>query len=324
VHSNLSRRQLLQLSLAAASIHSGYSWAQADKPFRVVCITPPGAILDSTSRLVAQGLKNLTGRPAVVENRTGAGGNIATDIVAKSPADGSTLLVTSNNHTTNAALYKSLPYDAEKDLIPVAHVADFAMVLVASPATGIKSISDLVQRSKSRPDGLLLATGGKGSPGHIAAEVFSQLSGAKLQHVPYKGASPAMTDTVSGQVELACGSLSSALPFIKSGQLKALAVSGQTRAKSAPEIPTFLEEGVKGYDYTGWIGVFAPRGVPASVIASLHSAITMGLDVPEVHKALESQGGVLMKQSTAQFEEMLRVDFERNRKLVQALNLKLD
>ena len=320
----ISRRRVLQWSLIAAGAPVEFAFAQADKAIKVVCITPPGAILDSTSRLLAQGLRTKTGRATAVENKPGAGGNIATDFVAKSAPDGGTLLVTSNNHTTNAALYKSLPYDPEKDLVPIAQVAEFAMVLVASVKSGIKSLPDLVARSRGKQDSYSLATGGNGSPGHIAAEVFRQLSGARFQHIPYKGAAPAMTDAISGQVELACGSLSSALPFIKGGQLRPLAVSGHSRAPAAADIPTFAEEGVEDYDYTGWIGVMAPRGTSPAIAAALHDAINASMDTPEVRKSLESQGGALVTRTASQFAEMLRADFERNRKLVRALNLKLD
>jgi tripartite-type tricarboxylate transporter receptor subunit TctC len=321
----LNRRDLIRFAgAAAAAAPFGSVLAQADRPIKVVCITPPGAILDSTSRLIAQGLRARTGRTATVETRAGAGGNIATDFVAKSAADGSTILVTSNNHTTNAALYKSLPYDAEADLVPVAHVADYALVLVASPKSNIKTVSELVALAKAKPDAISVATGGNGSPGHIAAEIFKQLTGVRLQHVPYKGAAAAMTDALTGQVELAAGSLSSALPFIKSGQLRALAVTGQSRSASAPELPTFVEAGVKGYDYTGWIGVMAPRGTPASVVQSLHEAINTSMDSAEVRRAIEGMGGAVRQQTIAQFSEMLRIDFERNRKLIQALSLRVE
>ena len=319
-----SRRAVLQMAGAAALSVSTPLLRAQDQTVRLIVITPPGAIVDASSRKLAEGLRARLGRAVIVENRTGAGGNIASDFVAKAPPDGNTLLVTSNNHTTNAALYKKLPYDAERDLIPVAHTVDFALVLAANPSLRANSLAELIALAKRDAEALSFASGGNGSPGHIAMELLMAQSGLRLQHIPYKGASPAMTDATAGQVPLAAGSLSSALPFIKSGQLKAIGVSGKARSPSAPEIPTFIESGLKDYDYTGWIGLMAPRGTPDSTVRALHEHISAVIADPAYKLSVESMGGEVVQQSTAAFTQMLAVDFERNRKLVKSAGLHID
>ncbi|HSI59827.1 MAG TPA: tripartite tricarboxylate transporter substrate binding protein [Ideonella sp.] len=322
--SHKNRRHLLKLA-AASTLSAALTAVYADeKPLRLIVITPPGAIVDSSSRTLAEGLRVRLGRPVLVENRTGAGGNIASDFVAKSAPDGNTLLVTSNNHTTNAFLYKSLPYDAEKDLVPVAHTVDFALAVAAHPTVKVSTIAELIALAKSNPDGLSFGSGGNGSPGHIAMELLEAQAGIKLQHIPYKGAAAAMTDAVAGQTQFAAGSLSSALPFVKSGQLKVLAVSGRRRAASAPAIPTMIESGLGEYDYTGWIGIMAPRGTPAALVQSLHEQINAVTQTAEFRKSVELQGGEAIQQSITEFSAMLKTDFERNRALIRAAGIRLD
>jgi tripartite-type tricarboxylate transporter receptor subunit TctC len=318
----LSRRDALKLTGAVAALGLGTTQLRAqDQTVRLIVITPPGAIVDASSRKLAEGLRVRLGRPVIVENKTGAGGNIATDFVAKSAPDGTTLLVTSNNHTTNAALYKKLSYDAERDLIPVTHTVDFALVLAANPTLQASNLAELIALAKKKPESLSYGSGGNGSPGHIAMELLLAQTGLRLQHIPYKGASPAMTDAMAGQLPLAAGSLSSALPFIKSGQLKAIGVSGKRRSPSAPNIPTFIESGVKEYDYTGWIGLMAPRGTPANVVKSLHEHISAVIADPAYKQTIESMGGEVVQQPTIAFAQMLAQDFERNRALVKSAGL---
>jgi tripartite-type tricarboxylate transporter receptor subunit TctC len=302
------------VALAAGGLHAQSSPAQ--RTTRLIVITPPGGIVDSSARWIAERLAQRTGRPVVVENRTGAGGNIAAEVVAKAPADGSTLLYTSNNFTTNAYLYRKLSFDPRKDFEPVIQVGDFSMVLVAHPSVPAKSLNELVALSKAKPELLSYGSGGNGHPGHIATELVKSQSGAKFQHVPYKGAGQAMTDAIGGQVQLAIGSLGSALPFIKSGQVKPIAVTGRSRSPSAPDIPTMAEAGLKGYDYNGWIGILAPRGTPKATVEQLHVDIAAVLAMPEVKQKMDAQGGSVVEESTAKFKAMLDADFERNHQLI--------
>ncbi|WP_458098194.1 Bug family tripartite tricarboxylate transporter substrate binding protein [Roseomonas sp. WA12] len=313
---SLSRRAVLGLSGAVVTGVPRLAYSQAEKPVRLIVITPPGAITDTSARLIAEGLRLRLGRPVVVENRTGAGGNIATDYVAKSTPDGDTLLVTSNNHTTNPFLYRRLPYNAERDLVPVAHVVNFALVLAANPGLRAATIADLLRLTGSAPGTITYGTGGNGSPGHLAVELFRLKSGIKLQHVPYRGAAAAMTDAVTGQVQLAAGSLSSALSFIAEGKLIGLAVTDQARSASAPSLPTMVEAGVVGYDYTGWIGLMAPRGTPAAVIETLNAAVNAVTTTAAFRNSVESQGGEVVQASADGFLEMLRRDFVRDRDLI--------
>lgn len=324
MHIHLTRRYALRVlaaSVAAPAISR--SWAQSDKALKLIVITPPGAIVDSSSRTLADGLRARLNRPVIVENKTGAGGNLASDFVAKAEPDGNTLLVTSNNHTTNPYLYKTLPFDAEKDLVPVAHTVDFALVIAAHPSLKASSVSELVALAKAKPNSLSFASGGNGSPGHLAVELLMAQTGIRMEHIPYKGASPAMTDAVAGQVQLAGGSLSSALPFIKSGQLKGLGVSGRRRAASAPQIPTMIESGLKDYDYTGWIGIMAPKGVPLEVRQALNAHINAVVSSKEFQSSVEAQGGEVAPKSVAAFADMLKADFERNKQLVKSANITL-
>lgn len=309
-----TRRSILGLA-AMLSFASAAALAQAPRPLRLIVITPPGGIVDSSARWLAEQLTVRTGRPVIVENRAGAGGNIAAEVVAKAPADGSTLLYTSNNFTTNAYLYRKLAFDPRKDFEPVIHVADFSMVLVSHPSVPAKNLGDLVALSKAKPELLNYGSGGNGSPGHIAAELLKSQSGARLQHVPYKGAGQAMTDAIGGQVQLAFGSLGAALPFFKSGQVRPIAVTGRTRAAAAPDIPTMDEAGMKGYDYTGWIGIFAPRGTPKPMVEQLYTDIAAVLATSEIRQKVDAQGGTVVTETPAQFQTMLNADFERNHRL---------
>lgn len=312
--------RVLTATIAAPAI--GRAAAQADKPLKLIVITPPGAIVDASSRTLAEGLRARLNRPVLVENKTGAGGNLATDFVAKAEPDGNTLLVTSNNHTTNPYLYK-LPYDAEKDLVPVAHTVDFALVIAAHPSLQASTVAELVALAKAKPNSLSFASGGNGSPGHLAVELLMRQAGIRMEHIPYKGASPAMTDAVAGQVQLAGGSLSSALPFLKTGQLKGIGVSGRRRAAAAPQVPTLIESGLKDYDYTGWIGVMAPKGVPLEVRQALNAHINAVVGSKEFRASVDSQGGEVAPKSVAAFAEMLKADFERNRQLIRSANITL-
>jgi tripartite-type tricarboxylate transporter receptor subunit TctC len=318
----ITRRCLAALLLSGAATLAG---AQDNgRPIRLIVITPPGGIVDTSARLLAERWGAKTGRTVIVENRAGASGNIAAEFVARAPKDGSVLLYTSNSFTTNAYLYRRLSFDSRNDFVPVLQVAEFSLVIAANSATKIRTMAELISQSKAQPNSLNYGTGGNGQPGHVATELVKSQTHIEMQHVPYKGAGPAMADAMSGQIQLGVGSLGSALPFIKSGQLNGLAVTGKARAASAPQIPTLAEAGLAGYDYTGWIGIMAPKGTPAATLKAAQAQIAEVLAMPEVEQKIEAQGGLVVHESTEQFQRMLNRDFDRNEKLVREGAIKME
>ena len=289
---------------------------------RIIVITSPGASADFTARLIAEKLAPRIGKPVIVENKPGAGGNLATEFVARAAPDGDTLLLTANNHNINPALYAQTPYDPEKDLVPVVLVAQGPGVLVAHPGTPINSIKELIAYATANPNKLSYASGGIGNPGHIQGELLKFMGNVALVHVPYKGAAPAIADVVAGQVPLGFGSLVSAMPHIKAGKLKAIALTSQSRWPGMPDIPTIAEAGVPGYVYEVWLGIFASRGTPAKIVDKLNKEISEVLLLPEVREKIHAQGMETNGKSVRNFEAMLREDLVKSIKLVKEAGIK--
>jgi tripartite-type tricarboxylate transporter receptor subunit TctC len=206
----------------------------------------------------------------VIENRAGAGGNVGTDVVAKSPPDGYTLLMASGSITINPSLYARMPFDTQRDLLPISNVAGGPMLVVVADSSPLRSIKDLIAAAKARPGTLNFGSAGVGSQTHLAAENLADAAGIELQHVPYKGEAPAFTDAISGQVQLVVGNFAAAAALVGPGRLRALAVTGRQRSPQLPEVPTVAESGLAGFENTGWFGLFAPAGTPAPIVAKVH------------------------------------------------------
>jgi tripartite-type tricarboxylate transporter receptor subunit TctC len=273
-----SRRFALAVLVAAAATFSGAGSALAqsfpNKPIRLVVPFPPGGPTDIVARPLAQLLGDALKQPVVIENKGGAGGSIAADGVAKSAADGYTLIMaTVGTHAINAALYRKLPYDPIKDFTPIALVASAPVAVVVNPETQIGSVKDLIAQAKSNPGKVSFGSAGNGTPGHLTGEMFATAAGVKLQHVPYKGSAPAVIDLLGNQIPAMFDPVQSVLQHVKSGKLRALALSGKTRSTVLPDVPTLDEAGVKGFETTAWWAVFGPANMPADVAGTLKTEI---------------------------------------------------
>ena len=267
------------LKLAAAAVLSIASLSATAqgfpaKPIRLVVPFPPGGPTDIVARPLAQLLGDSLKQPVVIENKGGAGGSIAADSVAKSPPDGYTLIMaTVGTHAINAALYRKLPYDPVKDFTPIALVASAPVAVVVNPASGIGSVKELVAQAKANPGKVSFGTAGNGTPGHLTGEMFSTAAGVKLQHVPYKGSAPAITDLLGNQIPVMFDPVQSVLANVKAGKFRALAISSKQRSPVLPDVPTLDESGLGGFETTAWWAVFAPANLPADVAATLRTEI---------------------------------------------------
>ena len=263
-------------------------------PVRIVVPFPAGGTTDILARATAQKLTETLGQPFVVENRPGAAGNIGAEIVAKSPPDGYTMLMgTVGTHAINASLYEKMPYDHVKDFVPVVLVAGVPNVLVVHPSVPAKSVQELIAYAKANPGKLNFASSGSGTSIHLSGELFKTMTGVSMQHVPYKGSAPALADLTGGQVQLMFDNLPSALPLIKAGKLRALAVTSLARASALPDVPTVAESGLPGFEASSWFGLLAPAGTPKDVITKVNAEVAKWLATPEAKEKLAAQGAIV-------------------------------
>jgi tripartite-type tricarboxylate transporter receptor subunit TctC len=305
--------------LLAALLFSTLCGAQAypSRPIRVVVPLAAGGTGDTLGRIVAEGLGAALNAPVVVDNRPGAGGVIGTEVVARSAADGYTLLVTSSSHVLNSALRPGkLSYDPLKDFIAITQIADTHQVLLAHPSLGISTVRELIAAAKAKPGKLTYGSAGNGSATHLNAELLKSLAGIDILHVPYKGSTQARTDLLSGQVNLAIDGLLPTLPLVRGGKLKALAVTNGKRAAVAPEIPTMAEAGVPGYRSDTWYALLAPAGVPEAIVARIREAAVSSLAAPALRERLMQQGAEPAGGTSRQLMELMQEDLARWRKVV--------
>ena len=264
------------LGLVAMPFATPLAYAQSfpDKPLRLIVPFPAGGPTDIVARPLGQLLSDSLKQPVVIDNRGGAGGSIGADLVAKSPPDGYTLIMaTVGTHAINGSLYKKLPYDPVKDFTPIALVASAPVAVVVNPAQPYKSIGDLVSAANASPGKVSFGSAGSGTPGHLTGEMFAGSAGVKLQHVPYKGSAPAVTDLLGGQIPMMFDPLQSVIANVRAGKLRALAISSTKRSPLLPDVPTLAEAGLKGFESTAWWAVFAPAGLPADVTAKLKAEV---------------------------------------------------
>lgn len=294
------------------------------KPVRIVASFPPGTGVDIAARIVALKLTESLGQQFVVDNRSGAGGNIAAEVVAKSPPDGYTLLFTNNAHTINPNLFRSLPYDSVRDFEPISLAGSSAMIMVAHPSLPANSVKELVALAKSRPGQINIASAGSGSPSHLGGALFKYLAGVDIVHVPYKGAPPALTDLVSGQVDLYVSGLPPALAMMKLGRVKGVAVTTAARSPAAPAVPTFAESGLTGYELTLWYGLLAPKGVPSAITGRLNAEVVKALKAPDGQDRFAAQGVDPTSTTQAQFTALIKAEMERWGKLVKAAGIQAE
>ena len=313
-----AHRTLLALA-GAAAIAPLPAAAQAypDKPIRLVIPYSPGGPVDIVGRLTGQKLSEALKQQIVVDNRAGGGGNIAVEIVAKSPPDGYTLLMGANGtNAINPNLYPNLAVKPERDLAPIGMVASSPMILVAHPSVAASSIKDLVALAKSKPGAINFASSGSGSTAHLSSELFKSMTGIDIVHVPYKGAGPALTDLVGGQVQIMFTGVSSTLPYVKAGRLKALGVSSEKRLAILPEVPT-VGEGVPGYEVMTWYGVFAPAKTPQPIIDKLNQTLARIYATPDARDRLAALGAEPITMSPDQFAAAVRKELAKWAKVVK-------
>lgn len=303
--------------LSAASVYP-------NKPVRVVVPYPPGGPTDIVARVVFQKVSEATGQLFFIENRAGAGGNIGADAVAHAPADGYTLLVATTAHAINRSLFKGLNYDVLKDFVPVTLLTRGPLVLVATPTFPANTVSELIALAKVRPGTLNFASSGNGQSTHLSGELFNTMSGVKLSHVPYKGSAPALTDVMSGQVPLMFDTMLSAMPFVRSGKLKALAVTSSERSPAAPNVPTFAESGLPGYEVFAWNGIVAPIGTPKVVVARLSEELRDAMKLPQVKEKFSAQGFSAAWDTPEYFSKFLQDEVDKWTKTVKASNVHID
>ena len=318
-----NRRRVCLLALSCLLPVTALAQAYPDKPVRVLVGFSPGGFTDVLGRLIAQKLHERLGQPFVVENKPGAAGTIAADQVAKAKPDGYTLLMGhSNSNSIAPALYPKLTYDVIKDFAPVVHVASTPFMLTVHPSVPANDVKSFIEVAKKTP--LRFASSGNGSGQHLAAEQFMLQTGVKMTHIPYKGSGQAITDLLSGQVELNFESPPNTLQHIKAGKLKALGITSAKRSQLLPDVPTIAEQGLPGYEVIQWFGVFAPPGTPKPIVDKLNAEINAMMKTPEFIEKIESQGGTIYGGTPENFASYIRGDVAKWDKLVKAANIKLD
>jgi tripartite-type tricarboxylate transporter receptor subunit TctC len=296
--------------------------AYPDKPIRFMVPFAPGGTTDLIARMVGQKMSESLGQPLVIDNRGGGGGTIATEIVAKAAGDGYTLMMNHQGMTFNATLYTKLPYDTVGDFATIAMVGVTPNVLVVNPGMAAKSVKELVVLAKAKPKGINYGSGGVGSSAHLAVELFQRLAGVSLQHVPYKGAGPALTDTIAGQLQMMIATLPAAAGHIRSNRLRALGVSGAKKSPAFPDLPTIAEAGVAGYDYTTWYGVLGPKALPKDLVQYLASATNKTLSQKDLREKLSQQGMEVELMTPDKFANVLKSDVARWGKIIRDAGIK--
>ncbi len=307
-HHQTFRRGLLAAA-AACALLPGLAAAQAFPSKTITIIVPfaAGGTTDILARIVAQGMGAELGQPVVVDNRAGAGGNIGGQLAARAPADGYTLFMgTVGTHAINAALYRKMPFDPIKDFAPLTRVANVPNLLVANPAQPFKTVQELIAYAKANPGKINFGSSGSGSSVHLSGELFKSMAKVDMQHVPYKGSAPAVTDLLGNQIAIMFDNMPSVIPHVRSGKLRAIAVTTARRSPELPDVPTIAEAGVPGYEATSWFGMFAPAGTPAPVVAKLNAAIVKVLAQPDVRKKLAEQGAEAVGDTPEQFAAFIQ------------------
>ena len=296
-----------------------------NKPVRIVVPYPPGGASDVTARLLGQKLSELWNQPVVIDNRPGANGILALEYVAKQAPDGTTLLMANlGPNAINAAVYSKLPYDSIKDFAPITFTTLVPQVLVVNPALSAKNLKELLDLARAAPGKLNYGTGGNGSANHLAVELMANMGGVSLTAVPYKGDAPAMTDTMSGQVAMTLPTVVAALPNIKAGKLRAIAVTTQTRVASLPDVPTMQEAGLAGYESSSWGGVMAPGGTPPAIVNKINTDIVRVLRMPDIQEKLAGLGATVVAQGPAEFAAFLQSEIKKWDGVAKRANIRLE
>jgi len=321
----LPRRKFLHLALGAAALPAVSRFARAQtypaRPVRLIVGFPAGGGADTLARLTAQWLSERLGQPFIVENRPGANTNIATEAVVHAPADGHTLLLVGPSNATNATLFERLNFNFIRDIAPVAGIARVAFVLLVNPSLPAKTFLEFLAYAKANPAKVNMASSGSGTASHIAGELFKMMAGVNMLHVPYRGDVPAITDLLGGQVQVYFGTLSGSIEYIRTGKLRALAVTTATRSEMLPDVPT-VGESVPGYEASTWSGVGAPKGTPIEIVDKLNNEINAALANPKFKARLADLGVTTLALTPADFGKLIADETEKWGKVIRAANIK--
>jgi tripartite-type tricarboxylate transporter receptor subunit TctC len=312
------------IAAAALALVSLTSAAQPypTRPIRFIVPYPPGGGTDVVARILAEPLTSELGQTIIIDNRGGAAGNVGTEIAARAPADGYNILFTLSSHTINPKLYDKLPFDVERDFVPISMAALIPQILVVNPAVPANNVRELIALAKANPGKLNYASVGTGSPGHIAGELFKLKTGVDIVHVPYKGGGPAVTDTMGGQVQMLFVSMPAAWQQVKAGKLKAIAVTSAKRSQTAPEVPTIAESGVPEFVVDSWYGALAPAKTPLAIVARLNAALVKVLEMPAVREKLFLQGAEAAPTTQAEFDRVIKDELTKWEYVIKAANIR--
>ncbi|KQP03599.1 tripartite tricarboxylate transporter substrate binding protein [Pseudorhodoferax sp. Leaf265] len=314
-------------ALAAGALAPGLALAQAypSKPIRLIVPFPPGGGTDILSRLVAAKLTEVTKWTVVAENRAGAGGTVGIgEAVRGAPTGYDMVMGQKDNLVVGPWLYKNLPWDPTRDLVAVSHIAYTPVVIVTSSTSRFKTLGDVVAAARNAPDTITYGSPGNGTTIHLAGEIFKTAAGINIRHVPYKGSNPAMMDVLAGNVDLMVSSLPSAIGQLKSGKLRALAVTSAKRSSTAPEIPTVAELGYKDFDVSTWYGLFLPAATPKEIVATVHNEVDKLLAMPDMVAAVQAQGAEVQRMTAEQFSALVRSDYQKWKGIVEASGAKIE
>jgi tripartite-type tricarboxylate transporter receptor subunit TctC len=320
----LAQLKNVLLSLCLASVAtSSYAWP--DKNITVVVPWPPGGPSDLAARPVSKGLSQAFGQPLIIDNRPGAGGNIGTSLVAKAQPDGYTLLITASGPITiNKLLYKNMSFDPQKDLQPITNLLMVPQVLLVNPSLPVNNLQELIAYIKAKNGDFQWASAGNGTTQHMTGALFQNRTGLIMNHIPYKGSAPAITDVVGGHVPMLIDSTIAAIPMIKAGKLRPIAVSGKRRASNLPQVPTFEEAGLPGFESYAWYGLFTTAGTPKEVVTKINQATVSYMKSPEFKKVISDTGSEFVGTDPATFTRFINDDAARWQNLAPKLNLSLD
>jgi tripartite-type tricarboxylate transporter receptor subunit TctC len=323
----LPRRNFLHLAAGAAALPAVSRLASAQaypsRPVRIVVGLAPAGTNDITARLMGQWLSERLGQQFVIENRPGAGTNIATEMVVRAPADGYTLLLVGAYNAINATLYEKLNFNFIRDIAPVASIGRVPLIMVVNPSVPAKTVPEFIVFAKANPGKISMASAGNGSTPHVAGELFKMMAGIDMVHVPYRGNGPAITDLLGGQVQVLFAGTLEAIEHIRAGRLRPLAVTDTTRLEALPDIPT-VGEFVAGYEASAWLGLGAPKNTPTEFIEKLNNAINAGLADPKIKARLAEMGGILLAGSPADFGKFIAEETDKWGKVIRALNIKAE
>jgi tripartite-type tricarboxylate transporter receptor subunit TctC len=316
----LGRRQFLHLAAGAAAlpVMSQIAWSQAypARPVRIIVPFAPGGANDITARLIGQWLTERLGQQFLIENRTGGGGNIGIEAAVRSAADGYTLLVVGTTAAINATLFEKLNYNFIRDVAPVASIIRVPHVMQVNPSLPVATVPEFIAYAKANPGKISMGSGGNGSPAHVTGELFKMMTGVNLTHVPYRGAGPAITDLLGGQIQVTFTDMAASIEYIRAGKLRALAVTTATRSEALPDIPT-VSDFVTGFEASQWVGLCAPKNTPPEIIGKLNTEINTGLADPKLKARLAGLGGMVLAGSPADFGKLIADDTEKWGKVVK-------